>query len=73
MPGSRRVLAAKLAELRRCSYTHLLRLIEPEGIEVGGGTRDRVESFAIRTHKQLKQVQDALVRRLHHGGFFRAK
>jgi hypothetical protein len=33
---ARQLLAAKLAELRRRSYSDLLRLMEPEGLEVAG-------------------------------------
>jgi hypothetical protein len=33
---ARQLLAAKIAELRRCSYTDLLRFMEPEGLEVVG-------------------------------------
>jgi len=33
---ARQLLAAKLAELRHQSYSDLLRLMEPEGLEVAG-------------------------------------
>ena len=35
-PEARQLLAAKLTELRRQSYSDLLRFMEPEGLEVAG-------------------------------------
>jgi hypothetical protein len=56
---ARQVLADKIAELRRWSYTDLLRFMEPEGLEVAGpsGTIYQLEVQAFRDDKRSRHLR----------------
>ena len=56
---ARQLLAAKIAELRRHSYSDLLRFIEPEGLEVTGpsGATYQLEVEAFWDDKRSKHLR----------------
>jgi hypothetical protein len=56
---ARQVLAGKIAELRRWSYTDLLRFMEPEGLEVAGpsGTIYQLEVQAFWDDKRSRHLR----------------
>lgn len=56
---ARQLLAAKIAELRRHSYSDLLRFMEPEGLEVAGpsGATYQLEVEAFWDDKRSKHLR----------------
>lgn len=56
---ARQVLAGKIAQLRRRSYTDLLRFMEPEGLEVAGpsGTIYQLEVQAFWDDKRSRHLR----------------